>query len=170
MSQAMLPLMMMMMMMSSSSAVSAFLMMGGEEDDGTGGANNQNENEDEDEGGSGSSGGSGGSGGSGSSGGSGGSGGSGSSGGSAAVAAQPTEIAPVWKPWGKHKISGGTFIKSIDEGSLEPCKDECFEDKDCTGFNYKEFGKKCYLYSGDINFIPDLSFSRSSFQIQRQYE
>ena len=164
MSQAMLPLMMMMMMMSSSSAVSAFLMMGGEEDDGTGGANNQNddqnddENEDEDEGGSGSSGGSGGS------------GGSGSSGGSAAVAAQPTEIAPVWKPWGKHKISGGTFIKSIDEGSLEPCKDECFEDKDCTGFNYKQFGKKCYLYSGDINFIPDLSFSRSSFQIQRQYE
>ena len=152
---------MMMMMMSSSSAVSAFLMMGGEEDDGTGGANNQNddqnddENEDEDEGGSGSSGGS---------------GGSGSSGGSAAVAAQPTEIAPVWKPWGKHKISGGTFIKSIDEGSLEPCKDECFEDKDCTGFNYKTFGKKCYLYSGDINFIPDLSFSRSSFQIQRQYE
>jgi len=164
MSQAMLPLMMMMMMMSSSSAVSAFLMMGGEEDDGTGGANNQNddqnddENEDEDEGGSGSSGGSGGS------------GGSGSSGGSAAVAAQPTEIAPVWKPWGKHKISGGTFIKSIDEGSLEPCKDECFEDKDCTGFNYKTFGKKCYLYSGDIDFMPDLFGSRSSFQIQRQYE
>ena len=160
MSQAMLPWMMMM-MMSSSSAVSAFLMMGGEEDDGTGGANNQNddqnddENEDEDEGGSGSSGGS---------------GGSGSSGGSAAVAAQPTEIAPVWKPWGKHKISGGTFIKSIDEGSLEPCKDECFEDKDCTGFNYKTFGKKCYLYSGDIDFMPDLFGSRSSFQIQRQYE
>ena len=160
MSQAMLPLVMMM-VLSSSSALSAFLMMGGEEDDGTGGANNQNddqnddENEDEDEGGSGSSGGS---------------GGSGSSGGSAAVAAQPTEIAPVWKPWGKHKISGGTFIKSIDEGSLEPCKDECFEDKDCTGFNYKTFGKKCYLYSGDIDFMPDLFGSRSSFQIQRQYE
>lgn len=54
MSQAMLPLVMMM-VLSSSSAVGAFLMMGGEEDDGTGGANNQNDdqnddqNEDEDE-------------------------------------------------------------------------------------------------------------------------
>jgi hypothetical protein len=86
------------------------------------------------------------------------------------AAAQPTEITPVWNKKGNKKISGGTFIKSIDEGSLVPCKNECFEDKDCTGFTYKHFGKKCYLHSGDINFINDTSLLRSSYRIHRQYE
>ena len=92
------------------------------------------------------------------------------SGGSAAAATQPTEIAPVWKLKGNKKISGGTFIKSVDEGSVGPCKDECFEDKDCKGFTYKHFGKKCTLYSGNIDFKTDYSLSRSSFKINRQYE
>jgi hypothetical protein len=86
------------------------------------------------------------------------------------VAAQPTEIAPVWQKKSNKKISGGTFIKSVDEGSVGPCKDECFEDKDCKGFTYKHFGKKCGLYSGDIDFETDYSLTRSSFAIRRQYE
>ena len=96
--------------------------------------------------------------------------GSGGSGGSAAVAAQPTEIAPVWQRKSNKKISGGTFIKSVDEGSVGPCKDECFEDKDCKGFTYKHFGKKCDLYSGNINFKDDFSLTRSSLKIIRQFE
>lgn len=143
MSQNITPLLLgMMIMMMSSSFASAFLIMGGA---------------------------SGASGDSGASGASGDSGGSGSLA-AAIAAAQPTEITPVWNKKSNKKITGGTFLKYVDEGSLGPCKTECFEDKDCTGFTYQHFGKKCSLYGGDIDFKSDLSLTKSSQKIIRQYE
>ena len=82
---------------------------------------------------------------------------------------EPQELEPGWMKISNKKITGGTIIRSIDEGSLMPCKEACFEDKDCKGFYYKHFGQKCYLYSGDIDFELDTTLSKSSYKIMRNY-
>jgi hypothetical protein len=123
MSQPMLPLVMM--VLSSSSALSAFLMMGGEEDDGTGGANNQNddenEDEDEDEG----------------------EGGSGGSGNGVVWETETSESAKY------KKLVAGTLLENV-RGNTEACKAKCIVNENCTGFNIKKTGtSECDLYSGD---------------------
>jgi hypothetical protein len=130
----------MMMVLSSSSAVGAFLMMGGEEEDSGGTGGPNNQNDDQGEDEDGS------------------------------TSQEPEELEPEWTLLLGKKITGGTLIKTVSKGNMTPCKEACFEDKDCKGFHYRQFfGDKCSLYSGDIDFEDDETNARSSYKIGRNY-
>jgi hypothetical protein len=64
------------------------------------------------------------------------------------------------------KIAGGTVLKSIDNASVDECKQECENQEACVGFKRKKTGTKtCVLYSGDVSTFGDLS--RHSYLLTR---
>jgi hypothetical protein len=144
MSQAMLPLVMMM-VLSSSSALSAFFMMGGEEEGSDGSGDEEDEDgsddsagDEEDEDGSDDSAGD-------------------EEGG---VGGHEWRFAPLTK------IAGGAILKSINNASVDTCKQECENQEACVGFKRKKTGTKtCVLYSGDVSTIVDMS--RHSYLLTR---
>ena len=64
------------------------------------------------------------------------------------------------------KIGGGAVLKSIDNASVDECKQECENQEACVGFKRKKTGTKtCVLYSGDVSTIGDMS--RHSYLLTR---
>ena len=128
MSQAMLPLVMMM-VLSSSSALSAFLMTGGEEEDSGGsGGSGGSASDGEDEGGSGTD--------------------------DSAGDGEGHE----WRAEAFKKITGGQFLKNVDNASVDKCRDKCEKKNKCVGFTIGPLigTKRCNLYSGDVSTTTDL--------------
>jgi len=79
----------------------------------------------------------------------------------------PIELDPTWKKLKNKKLSGGTFLKFIDENDIRKCKTECFEDKDCKGFSFKRSKKKCALRGGD--FTRRMKPGHNAFTISRNF-
>lgn len=66
------------------------------------------------------------------------------------------------------KIGGGAILKSIDDATLDKCKQKCIKNEACVGFSRKRTGTKtCVLYSGDVSTIGDMTMSRHSYLLTR---
>jgi hypothetical protein len=64
------------------------------------------------------------------------------------------------------KIGGGAVLKSIDNSTVDECKQECIKNEACVGFKRKRQGTKtCVLYSGDVSTFGDVS--RHSYLLTR---
>jgi hypothetical protein len=134
----------MMMVLSSSSALSAFLMTGGEEEDSGGsGGSGGSASDGEDEGGSGTDD----------------SAGDGEDeGGSGTDDSAGDGEGHEWRAEAFKKITGGQFLKNVDNASVDKCRDKCEKKNKCVGFTIGPLigTKRCNLYSGDVSTTTDL--------------